>query len=91
MTEDPNAMLVRAAARLKGSKALSDAAQAAWDRICTAIEKRALAARPRPKVFEVHHETQVCRAAFLTVIADGGTIEQAETAGFERTQLPRER
>lgn len=57
--------------------------QSGWGRICDKIEQRALAARPKPKVFEVHHETQTARLVFLTAIVAGRSVEMSEAEALE--------
>ena len=37
-----------------------------WNKIVDAIEKHALARRPKMRVFEVHHMNETARAALLT-------------------------
>lgn len=41
-----------------------------WQQICDEIEKRALAARPRLKSFEVHHATETARKIFLAAYVE---------------------
>jgi len=49
-----------------------------WNRVCDLIEKRALSCRPKPKSFEVRHECEVARKAFLTAIVEGRGVKIAE-------------
>lgn len=60
---------------------------ASWNEVCDAIEKRALAARPKPKVFEVHHETQVARAAFLIDVAGDAELDAAKQTALAAVGL----
>lgn len=59
--------------------ALQPALTAAWNRVCDAIEARALKARPKPKNFEVRHECEHARATLLSSVASGKTLPAAET------------
>lgn len=63
---------------------------AAWGEVCDRIEKRALARRPKPKSFEVHHECEVARLALLKAVVGGATpeaarLQSAEAIGMEWT------
>lgn len=84
---NPNDIRAAAARRLHADPALNTAVLAAWNRLLDDVEKRALAARPKPKVYEVHHETETARLAFLTKIAEGGSEAEAEAAGRARIGL----
>ena len=66
---------------------LMDRTTRAWSAVAQKIEERAGKARPAPKVYEVHHETQVARQAFLTAIVSGQTVEEATTAALDRIQI----
>ena len=66
---------------------LADATKAAWNRVCDKIEARALAKRPKPKSFEVHHETEAARLALLTAVAEGRAPESGEIEALERIGL----
>lgn len=56
---------------------LQSSLEAAYGDICEAIETRALTKRPKPKVFEVHHEREAARELFLKRIAEGAPVNVA--------------
>lgn len=60
---------------------------AAWNRVVDRIEKHALALRPKPKVFEVHHLNETARKALLQSFAAGNAVDAAETAALEAIKL----
>ena len=59
------------------SPALKEEMQVSWNLICDRIEKRAIERKPKPKSFEVHHECEVARLAFLKAIVEGIAPEAA--------------
>ena len=65
-------------ARVDASPAFKDDLTAAWNRICDAIEARALARRPKPAAFEVRHETETARAALFVAVASGKPLPDGE-------------
>lgn len=79
--------LDKARKMLAEQPALKATMETGWVRICDKIEARALATRPRPKVFEVRHETELARLTFLTEIVNGKTIDQAEVASLNSVGL----
>jgi hypothetical protein len=86
-TMTPNEANAKAQKLFTADPALLAGAKDAWVRVCDAIEARALKARPLPKAYEVRHETDTARAAFLTAIANGETPRAAEAAAKTRVKL----
>lgn len=84
---EPNEVVAKVRDMIAAQPALADAFKAAWNRVCDKIEARALAARPKPRVFEIHHETEVARVALLTAIAEGRAIEVAEGESLAKIGL----
>lgn len=76
----PNEIILKVREMCAADKQVEAAIKAGWNAICDKIEKRALAKRPKPKVFEVHHETEVAKLAYLTAIVEGKTNEVAQGA-----------
>lgn len=83
----PNEISDAAKLILAKSAKTADDAMLAWGRVCDKIEARALATRPKPRSFEVHHETQVARLAFLTALVAGGDLSTCETAALAAVAL----
>lgn len=83
----PNETIEKVKAMCAKHPPLRDALQAAFDRVCAKIEARAIARRPKPKVFEVHHETQVARLALMEAVAAGRAPESGEVEALERIGL----
>lgn len=83
----PNEIVEAAKAKLAKHPPLAEATKAAWNRVCDKIQDRALTRRPKPKVFEVHHETEVARLALLAAIANGRGPESGEIEALERVGL----
>lgn len=83
----PNEAIAKVKGMIASKPALGAELTAAWNRVCDRIEERALAKRPKPKSFEVHHETEAARAALMTAIAEGRTVETAELESLNRIGL----
>lgn len=83
----PNQISDAAKLILSKSEKKADDATLAWGRVCDKIEARALTTRPKPRSFEVHHETQVARLAFLTALVAGANMSACETAALEAVAL----
>lgn len=80
-------MVERARAMAARDPELGAALGRAWGEVAAEVEGRMLARRPRPKVFEVHHATEVARARFLEVFLERGMCaeigaEALAAAGF---------
>jgi hypothetical protein len=60
---EPNEAVAKVRDMIAAQPSLADAFKAAWGRVCDKIQARALAKRPKPRVFEVHHETEAARVA----------------------------
>lgn len=58
-----------------------------WNEICDAIEARALQARIKPKSFEIHHETETARYAYLLAYCNGKSIVVAKNEGLKSIKL----
>lgn len=84
---ETNEIIAKARELCAAHPPLADAFKAAWSRVCDKIEARALAKRPKPRVFEVHHETEIARIALLTAIAEGRAPESGEVEALERVGL----
>lgn len=63
------------------------AARTAWNSVNAAIVERANAKRPTPKVFEVHHEVETARKAFLLAVVDGHDMATCENAARAAVKL----
>lgn len=62
--------------------------RAAWVSVCDEIEARALQAKMKPKVYEVLHEIETARAAFMIAAADGKfDAAKAKQAAFYSVKL----
>lgn len=83
----PNEVVTKVRELCAASKEAETAIKAGWNVVCDKIEKRALAKRPKPKVFEVHHETEVARLAYLKAIAEGKTPDAAQVVGANAVGL----
>lgn len=73
-----------AKARLAKNAELATAAQDAWQHIWRDIHAHAVARRPKPKSFEVHHETETVRAAFIAALAVGCSLQSSVTQARKR-------
>jgi hypothetical protein len=83
----PNEVIGAARAKLGKDTPLNTAVMEAWDKVCDQIQARAVARRPKMKVFEVHHETQVAKLALLTAIVEGRTPSAAQEAALRSVGL----
>lgn len=83
----PNETVAVVQSMVAADPALGIAMNAAWNRICDKIEARALARRPKPKVFEVHHDLQVARLAFLEGVVAGCGVDAAEAESLAKVGL----
>jgi hypothetical protein len=83
----PNEVVDSARKMLADDPGLAEAVRSAWNRVLNKIEARALAARPKPKSFEVHHETEIARLCFLTAVVEGRSLNSAEDAALQRVGL----
>lgn len=84
---EPNAAVAKVREMIAENPALAEDFKAAWNRVCDKIEARALAKRPKPRVFEVYHQTEVARIALLTAIAEGKSLEASEAVALTRVHL----
>jgi len=71
--------------RMDGDKHFSDLVELAWSSVAKTIHERALKADPRPANFEVHHELEVSKDAFLITLHETDDIEKAREIGIGRT------
>lgn len=79
----PNEVTTKVREMIAKHPPLKSAMETGWNRICDRIEQRALSVRPKPKVFEVHHQTQRARLSFLTEVTLGRSPELAEIIALE--------
>lgn len=68
------------------SNGLEEAAGSVWADLEDAIHLRACT-RKGVKTFEIHHETEVARAAFLRTMSHGKTLAEAREAAAESIKL----
>ena len=78
------AVLEQAKAKLAKSPEREKPLRAAWNRVCDVLHPHFSAMRPKPKVYEVHHATEVARAAFLAAFCDGKPDEACVAAALAR-------
>jgi hypothetical protein len=69
-------------ARFAKEPATEPALWEGWNRVCDRIHTHALAMRPKPKSFEVHHLTETARKAYLESFVSGTDIAVAESAAL---------
>lgn len=74
--------------RMDADASFSALVGAAWTAVETAVHERAVEAEPKRKNFEVHHEMEVSKDAFLICLHETGDIEQAREVGISRTAPP---
>lgn len=65
-------------------------ATAGWGIVIDWINDRAQAKSPKPKVFEVHHETEVAREEFLTALKNGDPVDAAVLKAANRIGISTE-
>lgn len=80
----PNEIAAKARELCAAQPPLAASFKAAWSRVCDKIEARALTKRPKARVFEIHHETELARLALLTAIAEGRSPEAGEAEALAR-------
>ena len=88
ITELPaNEVLARVKALIKERPALESELKTAWNGVIDAIESRALKARPKPKVFEVNHETEVARLVLFRSLLAGDRLDVCAVKALARVGL----
>lgn len=60
--------------------------QAAWDRVCDALEPFYLAMRPKPRSFEVRHMNEKARERFAHAVAAGRSFDECTKVAIERVK-----
>lgn len=75
MTNNEAVDLVKA--KIAANPALEGEIVAAWNSVLDDLEARATKQRPKPKVFEVHHETVTARAALFQALAADLSINES--------------
>lgn len=59
----------------------------AWTGVAAKIHFRAIERRPRPKSYEVHHESEVAKEAFFEAMMSGKSPADAAAAALARVSL----
>jgi hypothetical protein len=70
------------------AKTRGEEMQRGWNLICDAIHPWALAQRPLPRSFEVHHVTETARAQYLKDLVAGASVDAAVTSALARVNVP---
>jgi len=74
--------------RMDGDAAFSKDVETAWSAVANAVHERSINAEPKRLNFEVHHELEVSKDAFLITLHETDDIDQAREAGISRTAPP---
>ena len=62
--------------------------EAAWNRVCDALEPFYLAMRPKPRSYEVHHMNEKARERFAHAVAAGRSFDECANVAIERVKGP---
>ena len=73
--------------KLAANPAIEPELWAAWNRVCDRVQDHATKARPKMKVFEVHHLTEIARGALLAAFVADESIETAESKALSSIGL----
>ena len=78
-------------AKLAENPGLESHMRAGWNVISQAIHEYAVAQRPKMKVFEVHHLTEIARRHYFQAVVDGYSVDAARCFVLENLKLKSER